>query len=272
MSLKEFLTSKEFFKQLVKSLAISLGLVFLALLMLQFYTRHGQALPVPELYGMTKDQYTSVLDDADLKFRVTDSTYTLEVPAGGVVDQIPDAGHLVKKNRTVYLTINAVSPEQVTIPRLTDISYRQALAQLESAGLIRGSVSYESSEFQNLVLKARIDGKEAREGEMVDKGTVVDLVVGKTGAAGQERLPDLTGMTLEEARKALYSTSLSLGVLLYDETVLSSADTLSAWVFRQHPSNAFTTFVTSGSEIDLWLTTDPSKAGREKSSEEDFIF
>ncbi len=269
MSLKEFLASKQFLKQLLLSFAVTLALVFLALLMLHFYTRHGEAFPVPDLTGMTGEQYGETLRDAHLKFRISDSTFNRELAPGAVVDQIPDAGHLVKRRRTIYLTLNALAPEQVAIPRLTDISYRQALVQLESAGLVKGTVTYEPSEFENLVLKARIRGREAREGDMADKGTVVDLVVGKGGAVGQERLPDLRGLTLEEVRTALFSTTLNLGVLLYDETVVTYADSMSARVYRQHPSPGFSDFVSNGSEIDLWLTTDLSKSGtREETSEE----
>ena len=136
MSLKQFLKSKIFLKQLLYAAGITLVLVILALLFLRIYTRHGEAFPVPDVYGLTEEDFEEVIHKARLKYRIIDSTYNPEFKPGGVIDQIPDAGHRVKKHRMVYLTLNNRTPEKVAIPRLTDIGYRQAVVQLESAGAI----------------------------------------------------------------------------------------------------------------------------------------
>jgi beta-lactam-binding protein with PASTA domain len=222
---------------------------------------------------MTTDEYSKVLHHAGLDYKIVDSTYNDQVTAGGVVDQIPDAGHNVKRNRIVYLTLNAQSPGKVAIPRLTDISYRQAIVQLESAGLIAGNVTYEPSEFMNLVLKARMKGRVINEGEVVNKGSVVDLVLGSGENAGMENLPNLTGMSLSDARAIINNTTLNLGNVFFDETVHTQTDSLIARVYRQNPNPEFSFQVISGSTVDLWLSTDDSKVPEEvKKENDDFNF
>ncbi len=269
MNFKEFITSKIFLRHFVYSVALTLAVVLFILMMLRGYTRHGQALPVPNVYGLTEDEYSEVLDKANLKYLVVDSTYDENVAPGGVVDQIPEAGHKVKKNRVIQLTLNALGPEEVVMPRITDISHRQAIVQLESVGLVPGEVTYEPSEYENLVLKATLDGREIFEGETVTKGTVINLVLGSGENGGSTSLPDLRGMTVEEARGALASASLKMGTLFYDATIVTGADSLMALIFRQHPSPEFSFQTQIGSTVDIWLTTDTEKVKENKTDKEE---
>lgn len=264
MSLKQFLTSKVFVKHLLTSFGVTLGLIFFVLLVLRIYTRHGQAYPVPDVFGMTEEKFAEVLRHAHLQYKITDSTYNPEIQPGGVVGQVPEAGHKVKRNRMVYLTINTLAPVQVALPKVNDISYRQAVAQLELAGLLPGKIIYEPSEFQNLVLGARIKGKKVAEGEKVPRGTIVDLVLGSGENNGTSILPDLRGVPLAEAIIMLTNNSLNIGSVFYDQTVVSSTDSTEAVIFRQHPSPDFSFQITAGSEVDVWLTTDKSKLRKEK--------
>jgi beta-lactam-binding protein with PASTA domain len=213
------------------------------------------------------------LHDAGLGFKVVDSTYNEQVAAGGVVDQIPDAGHKVKRKRIVYLTLNSQSPGKVAIPRLTDISYRQSIVQIESAGLIAGKILYEPSEFMNLVLKARMNGREVHEGEVVNKGSVIDLVLGSGENARMENLPNLLGMTLSAARASINNSTFNIGGIFFDETVYSSTDSLLARIYRQNPNPEFSFQAATGSSVSLWLSTDDSKIPEAvKKEKNDFNF
>ena len=61
---------------------------------------------------------------------------------GVVVEQTPSAGEKVKKNRTIFFTINAYAAEQVQMPNLVDYSLRNAKVILESYGLELGDLIY----------------------------------------------------------------------------------------------------------------------------------
>ncbi len=276
MSIRNFLTSKIFFRHFALAVGITSFAVFLILNSLKLYTRHGESIPVPDLKGLTEYEFSRILDQQHLKYIITDSTYVEEMVAGGVVDQVPDAGLRVKRNRKLFLTINAIAPEQIAIPPLTDISLRQSLAQIESAGLIPGDITYKPSEFRNLVLQATIGGREVVTGEMVAKGTRVDLVVGSGEEMELVFLPNVTGLTLQDARQIIAHSILSLGAVIYDNTIFSRTDSMLARVWRQHPDYRSVLNVHAGTSIDLWVTTDESKFiennPENKETEEDLDF
>lgn len=256
MSFRNFLTSLTFFKHLLLAVVITLFAVFLVLTSLKYYSLHGESVEVPHLYGYSEYEFSALLKRLELKYAVTDSSYVESVAAGGVIDQVPDAGHRVKRGRTLFLTINAIAPEQVALPRLTDISLRQSLSQLESVGLIPGQITYKPSEFRNLVLMATIGGREVSAGQLIAKGTSVDLTVGSGGEMEMVFLPDLTGLTLNLARQIIAESMLTVGAVIYDNTVSSRNDSLYALIHRQNPDFKGATRVQSGSSVDLWVTTD----------------
>jgi len=259
MSIKRFLTSRLFFKHLILSIVISLAGVLFILTILKFYTQHGESSPVPDLYGLTENEFSRVLHKSGMRYEIIDSTYMEEVVAGGVIDQVPEAGHHVKQNRVIFLTINAVAPEQVPVPRLTDISLRQSLSQLEASGLLPGEITYKPSEFHNLVLQATINGREIRAGESVSRGTRVDLTVGTGDNQQAVYLPDVKGLTLEMARQIISESMLNVGAVIYDISVVNRYDSLNARVWRQHPDVSVSSLVNTGSSIDLWVSLDESR-------------
>ncbi len=259
MGIRNFLTSRTFLKHLILATAISLAAIFLVLMSLKLYTRHGESILVPDLYGYTENEFQEILEKLDLKYVITDSTYLEHVIAGGVIDQVPEPGHGVKVNRTLFLTINAIAPEQVIIPRLTDISLRQSLAQLESAGLLPGEVTYKPSEFRNLVLLAMVNNVEVFEGETVAKGSRIDLIVGSGQETELVYLPVLNGLTLETARQIIAESTLGIGAVIYDNTVISRYDSLNARVWKQQPDYKTISQVNIGSSIDIWVSMDENK-------------
>ena len=263
MSLKRFLTSRLFFRHFALAVAIAAAILLIVMLSLKFYTRHGESLPVPDLLGMTEEQFSVVLDKSNLDYVIVDSTYKEEVIAGGVIDQVPDPGMHVKRKRKVFITINAVAPELVSVPPLIDISMRQSLSQLESVGLLPGSITYKPSEFHNLVLEAKFNGRRVTTGELLPKGSLIDLVVGTGDSRGSVRLPDLRGLTLDLARTVLIDSMLSVGAVIYDESVITRIDTLQARIWKQHPGKSESTFVSVGTSVDVWLTIDELRLSEE---------
>ena len=80
MSLKNFILSKVFLKNLGFAVVIVVGAVMLLLIWLNFYTRHGQARPVPDFYGLTMEQTAKLAKKSRLRYQVVDSIYTTVVP------------------------------------------------------------------------------------------------------------------------------------------------------------------------------------------------
>jgi beta-lactam-binding protein with PASTA domain len=259
MSLKNFITSRTFLKHLLLAFLLVLIIIIFTLQRLKSYTHHGESFPVPNFKGLTIDKFESIADENSLKYEIIDSVHVDGAAPGVVVEQVPEAGFKVKKNRIVFLTINSTVPEKVVLPKLTDISFRQAQGLIENCGLILGNISYQPSEYNNLVLKVEQNSRELSQGDIIPKGSSVDMVIGSSNGNQDTPLPDLTGLTYIEADSLLTSKMLNPGVLIYDETIITSGDTLAAIIWKQYPNFQNTRIISLGTSIDLWLTLDSLK-------------
>lgn len=253
-----FLFSKLFLKNLLKVLGIFLVIILLIFTWLRFYTRHSQGIATPDFYGMTVDQVGKITKDKKLRFLVVDSVYVNSAKKGSILDQNPPPGFKVKKNRTIFLTMNAINPEKVMVPDVTGTSLREAKAVLEMRGLVIGRILYVPDIAMNNVLKQQIKGKEISEGTLVAKGSRIDLVLGRGRSNQTIDVPSLIGMRLFEAEQRLISSYLNPGAIIYDNTVLSAEDSMGARIYKQRPDiNALG--INLGSTVDIWLTVAMSK-------------
>ena len=259
MSLKNFVLSKLFLKNLGYSLIIVVGGVMILLIWMNFYTRHGQARAVPNFVGLTMEQTVTLAKKSRLRYQIIDSIYTTVVPRGCIAEQNPKPGFKVKKWRNVILTINAFHPEMVAMPNLIDLPLRQASALVESSGLELGLLKYRPDFTVNVVIDQQFNGKKIHEGDSIQKGSVIDLVLSKGLSNQRTFVPYLIGMKLDPAKNKILSASLNLGTYGYDNTIKTGNDTINAYVYKQLPEFKSDATLQLGSPIYLWLTVDPGK-------------
>ena len=271
MSLKNFILSKAFLKNLGLAIVILIGVIMILLIWLNFYTWHGRARPVPDFFGLSLEDADNLAKKSKLRYQVIDSVYTTVVPRGSIAEQSPKPGFKVKKWRNVVLTINAFNPEMVRVPNLIDLPIRQALAVIEGSGLKMGEPRYKPDLSINIVIEQLHNGKNINEGDSLQKGSVIDLVLGKGLSNQRTSVPDLLGMNLEPARKKILISSLSLGTYVYDNTIRQAEDTLRAFVYKQNPEYREDASLQLGSDIYLWLTTDSTKLSMNQSLNSDTI-
>jgi len=145
---------------------------------LRFYTNHGEAIPVPNVVGLQKDEAGKILESYKMRWYVSDSVYVGSVNPGAVVNQNPEAGSGAKVNRNVFLVVNAISPEKVRMPNVVGVSLRQARTILEQQGLTLGRTTYVPDFAKDYVLKQLYQGKEIERGKEIVKGSAIVLVLG----------------------------------------------------------------------------------------------
>ncbi len=155
MSFFSFLRSKVFFRHTMIAVVVTIVIIWLILRMLNIYTRHGQAIAVPNFIGLSLDKIEDFASDNDLEAAIVDSVYEMSLPKGTVAMQDPLPGTKVKKNRKIYLTVVALKPEQVAMPNLVDLTLRQATSMMETYGLKIGSLTYVPDIANNAVLKQK---------------------------------------------------------------------------------------------------------------------
>ena len=259
MSLKNFIFSKTFIRNLGLAFVFFVAIIMITLIWMNFYTHHGQAKPVPDFTGLTLEETQSLSRKNKLRFQIMDSVYTNDVPRGCVAEQTPKPGFKVKKWRNILLTINAFNPEMVAMPNLIDLPKRQALAIIGSSGLDTGTLLYIPDIATDVVRKQMHNGKEVHENDSLQKGSVIDLVLGKGLSNQRNLLPHLIGMKLNQAKIRILDASFNLAAYTYDITVKTSTDTSNAFIFKQNPEFMVGATRPLGSVIYIWLTVDSAK-------------
>jgi beta-lactam-binding protein with PASTA domain len=178
MSFIKFLFSKAFVKQLLYALLVLIVLTFLVLWWLKFTTNHGQKIEVPDLSKMTLDQVEDVLDASDLRYEIMDSAnYNPEYPRYSVIEQVPKAGKSVKEDRKIYLALNPSGYTKIAVPKVVGRTLRQAKPSLVAVGFNIGKVS-ERPHISDQVLELRHKGDKVKPGDLIQKTSVIDVIVG----------------------------------------------------------------------------------------------
>lgn len=256
MSLFKFIKSKLFLWQIAIAFVAVILLIMGVMWSLGFYTRHGRTIIVPKLVGFQEVEIGEALDNIGLNYSIIDSMHKNGVAPGEIVDQVPRPGQYVKKGRMIFLTINAFTRENVIMPKLVDYSLRNAQVVLESSGLVMGPVVYKPSEYADLVLGQIVDGRQIKPGSKIPKGTAVTLIVGSGLGNSTELVPDLIGLTIEEANASAMGAKFAIGSIVTDATVKTSADSALAVVWKQSPDAVDGSSERIGTAINIWVTND----------------
>jgi beta-lactam-binding protein with PASTA domain len=256
MTFFQFIKSKAFLKHLLFAIAGFVGLLIITFLGLRIYTHHGQKLSVPDFTGLTIEDVHKKAKKSKLRIEISDSVFNNNLPRGTVIKQNPIADFKVKKNRRIFITLNAVNPEKVEMPNIVGVSHRQAEAILKNVGLEIGRLIHIPDIAVNNVLKQKFEGNEITKGTLIPKGSKIDLVLGMGLSNQKTQVPDLDQYTLDDAKNRILRAALNLGAVIYDESIIDDVDSLNAKVWRQYPSFKENKQIRLGSTIDLWITVD----------------
>lgn len=200
MSVRDFLTSKAFFKQVALAVLIIIVVIFGILQWLDFATNHGEEIKVPELRKKSVEKAGEELEALDLEYVVLDTVdYRADYPNYSIVSQDPLPNVGVKDGRKIYVKVNAGGYSQVSLPDLVQKTYRQAVPTLKAIGLAEGKKTYKPYLAKDIVLEMWQNGKKLKAGDKVMKASKIDFVLGdgKTGFDESELESD-GGQVLEE--------------------------------------------------------------------------
>ncbi len=127
----KFLNKQPFWVNLLIVIALLFVIGFLFLQSLDWLTNHGAYLKVPTVKGKKVDEGIKLLEDLGFEVVIQDSLYFEDIPKYTVIKQLPEPDATVKRNRTVYLTINRALPPYIDMPKLEVLSFRYALDTLQ---------------------------------------------------------------------------------------------------------------------------------------------
>lgn len=205
------LTSRTFW---LGVLVIFFGLIALGLLMnyavMPLYTRHDAAVEVPDLAYMNPDEARGVLSRRGLDAQMRDRPFNPLDSADVVVEQTPEAHTIVKPGRRVYFYVNASPEGVVEVPDVRTKSEGQARPELLEAGLEIGEIRIDSVRTPN---EGTVTRQEPAPGRQVTKRTPVNLWVSPGTGSREVRVPDVVGLSPEEAKERLERAGIYVTLL-----------------------------------------------------------
>ncbi len=197
MTIKEFFSFRSnrfFWVNLIAMVVVVIVAVFAVLKGIDIYTRHGEAVVVPDVKGLTVTDAEKVFGERGLLCVVSDSTYVRNKPAGTILDYNPPAGQKVKEGRTIYLTTNTLDIPLQLVPDVADnSSLRQAEARILASGFKLDEIEYMAGE-KDWVYGVKYKERLLRIGEQVPMGATLTLMVG----GGEDWVPDTLDVDEEE--------------------------------------------------------------------------
>jgi beta-lactam-binding protein with PASTA domain len=152
-------------------------IVYIVLKSLDVYTNHSKAVTVPDVIDLQIEAAAPFFKERNLTYVVIDSVYSKDKIPGAIVEMMPGADLPVKKNRIIYVTVNAKAEKKIAVPDVADISYREAFALLRTRGFEDIEYKYVSGAYRDLTIGVEYGGQMIQSGTRVPVSAKLILVV-----------------------------------------------------------------------------------------------
>jgi eukaryotic-like serine/threonine-protein kinase len=189
--------------------ALLVGLIIAAALLLpSLFEDAPEQVQVPDLIGMTEEEARAEIGDAGLSVGQPEYVADPDVAKDKVISQDPNRDTFVDPGTTVTITVSTGKP-MTAVPSVVGQSRSEARASLEEVSLVPVFDEIDSDEPRGQVVETR-----PAAGEQVPEGTRVTVLV----SDGPEEVPDVVGMTQEQAEAALRQRGFEVFVATSDDT------------------------------------------------------
>lgn len=247
------MNKESFFKRypwvlhLLIMLGVSLVVLIVAFQIIRIYARQGQEYELPDMVGHNVSELLAD-NPIELDVVVMDSIFRPGQEGGLILTQDPKGGTKVKKGRKLYITMTAYTPEDAVLPELVGLTVRQAVSELSAAGLQAGKLKFVEDPYKNNVIEQTCKGKTVYAGQQIERGSMIDLLVGLGDGSGRSVVPFVLGRTSDRARRDILSASLNVG----REHFGGVKNRLTAVVVRQDPDYTGVSKYAFGTSVELW--------------------
>ena len=227
-----FITDKPLWVNILAGIGLIIIMILLFFSSLFWITGFGKNEKVPTVTGQNYIAATKFLEEKGFDVVVQDSLYIDTIAKQAVIRQSPEADAIVKSGRTIYLTINRTIPPQVEMPNLAGFSIKSAEMYLQSLGLKLGEISYKPDIARNSVLEQLMNNSPIKPGTKIPIGTTISFVLGSGNEGAEVNVPNLVGMTVEQARIYLSTLNIAIGSIAAMNSITDSAN---SFIIRQMP-------------------------------------
>ena len=254
-----FISSLLFVKNIGGMLGAMLLFLGITVLFLKCYTHHGDTIELDNFVDMTYQEAMKVADDKDLELVILDSIFFPNREPGMITSQTPKPESSVKEGRTVYLTVTKFIADEFPLPLFSESSYdysvySRKLAKKEVKTEIVERVFDARQANESIVhIKYKdqiIEDSDIKAGVNIPKGSTLQFVVTKRNSSVVQ-IPKLVCQSYDEAKFLAINSSLKIGEVIVDNTVVNRAD---AYVWKQEPSYASQKMIDKGAAVKIYLT------------------
>ena len=230
------------------------ALPFLVLLLCYFFvnnlimpiiTRQGDEFVLPSFMNQKLLEAQISLDELGLGYEIASEEYSPGKEQGIILNQYPIPGTKVKEGRKIKFVIS-LGQKLVKIPGMAGLSVRQAILDLETAGLEVGEIAWAFSD--TLPEKVVVFSYPAA-GTEIPLGSPVNIMVNRGRASDYTFMPRLVGLPLSQAQKIIAEKSLKIGLV----TLRTEENYLPETVLEQSEPEG--TELDVGTEIDLVVSS-----------------
>lgn len=180
------LRDKYLWGNLLAMVAVVVALVAAAWIGLDVYTRHGEAIAVPDVRHKPMTEVRRMLEEKGLVVAVADTGYVKSLPADYVLEQNPVSGELVKRGHVITITVNASRTPTIALPDIIqNSSLREATAKLKAMGFKVGLPHYVEGE-KDWIYGVTVNGRFVATGDRVPVDAEVVLQVGSGMTAADD--------------------------------------------------------------------------------------
>lgn len=263
----KFLTTRPLWVNIVAGVVLLLLLLLLFLGSLALLTQHGKTMKIPSVAGLSYADAKKSLEASGFSVQIQDSVYSDTMPPLRVVKQFPEADNLVKVNRTVYLTINRSEAPFIQMPNLVSMSFRNADMILRQYGLRLEDTVFKPDFAKNSVLDQLYKGETIKPGTQIRQGSSITLVLGSGVGGIGFIVPDLVGLTYQQAKNRIDSLGLIFGSVVPDNDV---RDTTEGFIYKQMPQqftdDGHPNRIYPGQVVSIWLSAQRPAARKDSTS------
>jgi beta-lactam-binding protein with PASTA domain len=227
------LLKKPLWVNILAGIGAVIVLLVLFFFSLGWITGNGKTEKVPNVLGLDVTAAEKNIKALGFDLVLQDSIYVDTLARNSVLRQTPEADEVVKKGRTIFLTINRVIAPQVDMPNLIGFSLKSAQTYLKVLGLRIGTINLVADRNKNVIVEQLVGNTPIAPGTKIVSGTLINFTVGDGGASIGMEVPDLIGLTVAMAKMQIASMGLLVGNISANSVI---QDTANAFVIQQNPA------------------------------------
>ncbi|GIR23025.1 hypothetical protein CM15mP37_05300 [bacterium] len=187
--------------------------LFFEKIAMPIYIRKGNSIRLINVRGKILDRGINELKISGFNGVVFDTVYTSNIEPQTIIDQYPPSGQKVKKGRTIRLKI-ARPEKMIDVPSLVGQSKRSAEIKIQQLGLKIDTIYVE---YNPDYPKGTVAWQFPKSGDQIRRGFGLQITISEGLPPDFYQVPQLFGLSLNNAKKKLDNSRLKLGKVTYQQ-------------------------------------------------------